>query len=129
MNQANLPGDAIGYINFPSFLIGTSVIDTNQFKPAVPGVHYPDDGPKREVRVGRRQGLEVKLLAVRRDFAVEVRSIPACVPDPWRDGFDWLAEVGNEGGFHHRSNQEHQRYPAKGSPSHEQWTFHSVLFL
>jgi hypothetical protein len=32
MNQANLPGYPIGYINFASFLIGTSVVDANQFK-------------------------------------------------------------------------------------------------
>src|SRR5579872_7298663 len=47
MDQANLPRDAIGYINFPSFLIGTPVIDTNQFKLAIPGVHDPHDGAKR----------------------------------------------------------------------------------
>src|SRR5437899_4606086 len=35
VNQANLPGDSIGYINFAPFLIGTAVIDTYQFKLAV----------------------------------------------------------------------------------------------
>ena len=29
MKQADLPGDAIGYINFASFLIRTSIIDAN----------------------------------------------------------------------------------------------------
>ena len=42
MDQPNLPGYAVGYINFPSFLIGTPVIDAYKFKLAVPGIHNAD---------------------------------------------------------------------------------------
>ncbi len=43
VNQAQLPGYAIGYINFASFLIRTSVINADQLIFAVPGVDHPDD--------------------------------------------------------------------------------------
>jgi len=49
VNQPDLPGYAVGYINFASFLIGTAVIDTYQFKLAIPGVHDPNDRTERPV--------------------------------------------------------------------------------
>jgi len=55
VDQANLPGYPIGYINFASFLIGTPVINTNNFKFAVAGVYDSHPGSEREVRVGGRQ--------------------------------------------------------------------------
>src|SRR2546428_4578662 len=60
MNQADFPGDTIGYINFATFLIGTPVIDTHQFEAAVSGVHYTDQRPKRQVGMGGRYGFGVE---------------------------------------------------------------------
>ena len=55
VDQANLPGYAIGYINFASFLIGTPVINAHKLKFAVSGVHDPHPGTKGQVRVRGRQ--------------------------------------------------------------------------
>src|SRR5579863_2177098 len=52
MNQAELSGDTIGYINFASFLIGTPVIDTYKFKLAGTGIDHPNQGTKGKVGVG-----------------------------------------------------------------------------
>src|SRR5215831_9614901 len=35
----------------------------------------------------------------------------------------------NERSLHHGRDKEHQRHPANSSPSHEEWSSHSVLFL
>src|SRR6266446_9664717 len=69
VNQPDLPGYAVGYINFASFLIGTAVIDTYQFKLAVPWVHDPDDGTEWQVWVRRGQCLAIESLAVCRFLA------------------------------------------------------------
>ena len=55
MDQANLPGDSIGYINFAPFLIGTAVIDAYQFKLAVAGIHYADELPSLIRAVARNE--------------------------------------------------------------------------
>ena len=51
MDQANLPGYAIGYINFASFLIRTAVINAYKLKFAVPRVDDPYPGTKWQVRM------------------------------------------------------------------------------
>src|SRR6516165_4603750 len=35
----------------------------------------------------------------------------------------------NERSLHHRRDKKHQRHPADSSPSHKEWSSHSVLFL
>src|SRR5580693_8880966 len=64
VNQSNLPGDTIGYINFAAFLIGTTVVDAHNFKLAGSGVDDADHGPEREDSVGGGKGLGVELLPV-----------------------------------------------------------------
>src|SRR5271168_3154178 len=96
MNQADLPGDTIGYINFPSFLIGTPVIDTYQFKLPVPGIDHPDERTKGQVRVRGCQGLAVKPLPVRCLPAVELLAVPAGVANPCLDRLHRLIEVSHE---------------------------------
>src|SRR2546423_8827022 len=64
MDQADFPGDTIGYINFASFLIGTPVIDPYYLKLAGPSIHNADHGPKRQVGVCRREGFGVEALAI-----------------------------------------------------------------
>src|SRR5260370_746307 len=63
MDQADFPGDTIGYINFAPFLIGTPVIDTYQLKLAIPGIDHTDEGAKRQVGVCRRKSFGVEALA------------------------------------------------------------------
>src|SRR5258706_13161391 len=65
VDQANLPGYPIGYINFASFLIGTPVINTNNFKLAVAGFYDLYPGSEREVGLGGRQAFAIERLAVR----------------------------------------------------------------
>src|SRR5258708_8861903 len=85
VDQANLPGYPIGYINFASFLIGTPVINTNNFKFAVAGVYDSHPGSEREVRVGGRQAFGVEPLAVRGLLSVKVAPIPPGVANPYLD--------------------------------------------
>src|SRR5438552_16920643 len=82
MNQANLTGDSIGYINFAPFLIRTAVINEHQFKLAVAGIHYADERPKREVGVCRSKSCGVKALAVSGFAAIEPGAIPTRVTHP-----------------------------------------------
>src|SRR6267154_1331523 len=82
VDQANLPGYAIGYINFASLLIGTPVINTNNFKFAVACIDDAHPGSERKVRVGGRQALGVEPLAVRGLLAVKIGAIPAGVSNP-----------------------------------------------
>src|SRR5256885_6702727 len=105
VNQPDLSGYAVGYINFASFLIGTAVIDTYQFKLAVPGVHDPDYGTERQVRMRRSQCLGIESLAVRCFLAVEAWSVPAGVAYPGLDRLGWLAQVRNQWGFHGRCDK------------------------
>src|SRR6202521_6376017 len=119
MDQADFPGDTIGYINFAPFLIGTPVIDTYYFKLAGPGIHNADHGPKRQVGVSRRQSLGIKDLAVGGLAAIEAGTIPTCVTQP---GLNWLHEriqMRYQGGLHHRSDEEHEKYPPECGPDHE----------
>src|SRR3989442_5774092 len=64
MDQADFPGDTIGYINFAPFLIGTPVIDPYQLEPAVPGVDHANDGAKGKIGVCRSKGFGVEALAI-----------------------------------------------------------------
>src|SRR2546430_17547705 len=76
MDQADFPGDTIGYINFASFLIGTPVIDPYYLKLAGPSIHNADHGPKRQVGVCRREGFGVEALAIGGFSPLETRGIP-----------------------------------------------------
>src|SRR6267142_4642700 len=129
MDQPNLPGYSVGYINFAPFLIGTPVIDTYQFKLAIPGVHDAHDRPKGKVRVGSRQCFTVESLAVGSLLPVKVRSIPAGVANPGLDGPNRLTQVSNKRSFHSGRNEKHQWHPSNCSPDHKEWSFHSVVFL
>src|SRR5260221_13335542 len=64
MDQADFPGDTIGYINFAPFLIRTPVIDTHQLELAVPGVHHTDYGAKGKIGVCGSEGFRVEALAI-----------------------------------------------------------------
>src|SRR5713226_2896212 len=119
MNQADFPGHAIGYINFASLLIGTPVIDTYQFKTAVPGVHYADEGAKRQVGVCRREGFGVEALAIGGLAPIESGAIPTGITYPGFNRLHGLIQMRNEGCFHARSNKEHKKYPPQCSPAHE----------
>src|SRR5690242_15907919 len=116
VNQPDLPGYAVGYINFASFLIGTAVIDTYQFKLAIPGVHDSNDRTERQVRMRRSQCLGIKSLAVRGFLAVEAGSVPTSVAYPGLDRLGWLAQMRDQRCFHRRCDKEHQWHPADCSP-------------
>ncbi len=98
MNQTDLPGDTIGYINFAPFLIGTSVIDSYKFKLPVPGVHNPDDGPKRQVWMRGGQRLAVEALAVGGLLAIESWPIPTGIADPSLDRLSPVRSNARRGG-------------------------------
>ena len=87
VDQANLPGYAIGYINFASFLVGTPIINANNLKFSVVGVDDADPGTKWQVGMRCAQTLAVEPLPVCRLLAVELRSLPAGIADPDLDGF------------------------------------------
>src|SRR5258708_38674728 len=109
MDQADFPGDTIGYINFAPFLIGTPVIDTYYLKLAVPGVHDPDHGAKRKVRVCRRKGFAVEALAIGGLTPIEPRGVPTGITHP---GLSWLygmIQMRYAGGFPPPANEGHQR--------------------
>src|SRR4029077_19580201 len=129
MDQANLPGDTIGYINFAPFLIGTPVIDTYYFKLAVAGVDHTDDGAKRKVRVWRREGFRVEALAIGGLAAIEPGTVPTGVTYPGLDRLHGLIQMRKEGCLPRRSDQKHEEYPTKCSPAHEKSMSHSVIFV
>src|SRR5260370_24832788 len=82
MDQADFPGDAIGYINFAPFLIGTPVIDTYKLELAVPDVDYAYDGAKRKIGVCRGEGFGVEALAIGGFSALLPRVLPTCIIHP-----------------------------------------------
>src|SRR5580704_155595 len=127
VDQANLPGYAIGYINFASFLIRTPVINTNNLKFAIADVYYAHPGSERKVRVGGRQALSVKPLAVRGLLPVKVGAIPTGISNPYLDRLYRLALQSHQGCFHRGRNQEHQRHPAYRGPCYKEWSSHSVF--
>src|SRR5439155_4482241 len=75
------------------------------------------------------KGLAVESLTVCCLFAVEVTAIPTSIADPSLDGLYRFCFVGHQRGFHYRRDEEHERYPSNGGPDHEEWSFHSVVFL
>src|SRR6266849_1602528 len=111
MDQADFPGDTIGYINFAPFLIGTPVIDTYYLKLAGPSIHDADHGPKRQSGVCRCQSLSIKDLAIGGLAAIEAGTIPTSVTRPGFKRLHRLIQMRNQGGLHHRSDEEHKRYP------------------
>src|SRR5467141_2996991 len=128
MDQADFPGDTIGYINFAPFLIGTPVIDTYYFKLAVPGVDHTDDGAKRQVWVCRREGFGVEALTISGLAAIEPGAIPTGITHPGLDRLHGVIQIRYEGCLHRRSDEEHEEYPPQCSPTHEKSMSHSVLF-
>src|SRR5258708_21979637 len=127
MNQADFPGDTIGYINFAAFLIGTPVIDTHHFKSAGPGIHHANQGAKREIGVRRRESFGVKALAVGGFAPVEPWTIPTGVAYPGFNRPYGLTQMRHQGGLHHRSDEKHERNPSECSPDHEESISHSVF--
>src|SRR5208337_3253794 len=128
VDQADLSGYPIGYINFASLLVGTPVIDTYHFKLAVSRVDDAHPGVEGQVGVCRSQSLSAKGLPVGGPLAIEFRTIPTGIADPDLHGFDWFTQVGDERSFHDRCDEEHQRHPPDSSPSDEEWSLHSVFF-
>src|SRR5580700_5417162 len=55
IDQANLPGDTIGYINFAAFLIRSAVINSNHFKLAIARVNDAYEGTEGQVRMSGGQ--------------------------------------------------------------------------
>src|SRR6266436_3077136 len=129
MDKAEFPGDTIGYINFASFLIGTAVIDTYQFKLARAGVYDAHEGTEGKVWVRRSESFTVEDLAIGGFATVEAGAVPARVAGPGFDRLGRLAQVCHEWRFHHRSDEEHQGNPAECSPNHEESVSHSVVFV
>src|ERR1700722_16403812 len=119
VNQSNLPGDTIGYINFAALLIGTTVIDAHNFELAASGVDNADDGPEREGRVGGGERLRVELFAVGGLLTVEFGPIPAGIAYPSLDRLGGVAAVSPKGGLHRRGDEEHKGNPAESSPDKE----------
>src|SRR5258705_11547763 len=102
MNQADLPGYAIGYINFASFLVGTSVVDAYKFKLFRAGVNQADDGAKGKVWMRGRQGLAVKLLPVGRLAAIKLCAIPAGIANPSLNRLGGVCFLSEHTWFHPR---------------------------
>src|ERR1700722_11712420 len=119
VNQSNLPGDTIGYINFSALLIGTTIIDAHNFELAISGIHDANYGPERKNGVCRCERLGIEVLAVGGLLAVEFRPIPAGVADPSFDRFGRAAAVSHQGCLHRRSDEEHKGYPSECSPDKE----------
>src|SRR5580698_903937 len=119
VNQSDLPGDTIGYINFATLLIGSTIVDAHNFELAGPGVDDADDGPERKDRVSGGKRFGVELLAVGGFLTIELRPIPAGVANPSLDRLGRVAAVSYEGGLHRRSDEEHKGYPPECSPDKE----------
>src|SRR5882724_10287074 len=129
MDQADFPGDTIGYINFAPFLIGTPVIDTHKFELPVAGVHHADEGPKRKVRMRRCEGFTVERLTIRGLATVKARAVPAGIAYPCLNRLHRLIQMRHQRGLHRRSDEEHERNPTECSPDHEKSMSHSVFFV
>ena len=129
VDQANLTGDTVGYINFAALLIGTTVIDANNFKLSGSGVDDANDGPERENGVSRGEGLGVEALAISGLLTVELRTIPAGIAYPSLDRLGGVATMGHERGFHRRCDEEHKGNPSESSPDNKEWSSHSVFFM
>src|SRR5713226_2521522 len=129
MDKADFPGDAIGYINFASFLIGTAIINTYQLKFPVTGVYDPHQRAEREMGVRGGECFTVEDLAVGRLAAVEPGSIPARITHPGLDRLWGLAQVRHERCFHRWCDEEKQRNPAECSPNYKESVSHSVVFV
>src|SRR5580700_8258893 len=119
VNQSNLPGDTIGYINFAALLIRTTVIDAHNFEFAGSGVHDANHGPERKDGMGGGKGLRVEPLAVGSLLTVKFGPVPAGVTYPGLDRLGRVAAVSHKGGLHRRGDQEHQGNPAESSPDKE----------
>src|ERR1700686_513188 len=129
MDKADFPGDAIGYINFASFLIRTPVIYSYQLKFPVAGIDHAHQRAERQMRVRGRQCLTVEDLPIGRLAAIEAGAIPAGIAHPGLDRLRRFAQVRHQRRLHRRSDEEHQRNPTECSPNNEESVSHSVFFV
>jgi len=100
MDQADFPGDTIGYINFAPFLIGTPVINTYYLKLAVSSIHNADHGAKRQVGVCRREGFGVEALAIAVLRPLNPGPYQLELTHPSLDRLHGLIQMRNERCFH-----------------------------
>src|SRR5437879_13476270 len=117
MDQADVPGDTIGYINFAPFLIGTPVVDTYQFKLAVAGVDHTNDRAKRKVRVCRREGFAVEALAIGGFAPIEPGAIPTGITHPGLDPLQGMIQMRYKGCCRAPSNPARAAHPPQRSPA------------
>src|SRR4030088_2555169 len=129
VDESDFPGDAIGYINFASFLIGAAIINTYQLKLTVSGIDDAHQGAEWQVRVRRGESFAIEDLTIGRLATVEAGSVPACIAYPSFDRLRRLAQVRYKRCFHRRCDEEHQRNPTEGSPNHKESVSHSVVFV
>lgn len=128
MDQTNLPGYPIGYINFAAFLIGSPVINAYNFKGPIPGIHNAHPRTEGKVRVSGRQGLAIELLAIGGHFAIELRTVPTGIPDPNFDRLYRSTQMGYQGRLHRWTYKEHQRHPTERGPGEKEWSSHVCSF-
>src|ERR1700682_2456369 len=107
MNQTNLLGETIGYINFAPFLVRTPVINSHNLEFPISWVHHPHHRPKWQMGMRRRQSLGVEMLSIGRLAPVETRSVPAGIASPSLNRLRSFREVSYQGSFHGGSNKEH----------------------
>src|ERR1035438_4195607 len=112
MNQADLPGDAIGYINFAAFLIGAAVINSYHLKFAVSRIYDTHQRVERQIGVRGSQRLGVETLPVRSRSPVKFRTVPTGISHPAFDRLGGIAQMSHQGSLHRWSDEEHQGYPS-----------------
>src|SRR5947208_5003281 len=109
MDQIEAAGHTVGYINFTPFLVRPAVIDTYKYKLAVAGIDEANQGTKRKVGVGGRQGFRGEDLAVGGFAPVEARTVPTGVARPGLYRLCWLTLVLFTSHFHHRRDDEYTK--------------------
>src|SRR5713101_10172058 len=129
MDQADFPGDTIGYINFATLLIGTPVIDAYKLELSVAGIHHADERPKRQVGVCCCEGFTVEGLTICSLATVKPGAVPAGITNPSLDRLHRLIQMRNERGLHRWSDEEHKRNPTDCSPEHEKSMSPSQFFV
>lgn len=67
-----------GKVDNPTALVGTTIIDPDDNLFAIGKVGDPDLGPKRQTRMGRRQGILIKGLTTGGLLSMMSGSIPGC---------------------------------------------------
>src|SRR5260221_12412389 len=100
MDETQFPGDAIGYINFASFLIGTAVIDTYKFKFPGASVYDAHEGAERKMWVRGGEGFAVEDLAIVGVAAGEAGAHQNGLAYPGLDRFRSVAQYAANSAFH-----------------------------